>query len=124
MVSSCWLASRRVSFSVSPGFLLFRSFLHSEIDTFEGVNLVTNNQMGLHTLPGCTTPGGTQVNTSQTASTDCSYQANSNEGCKVVDTNTDSYGAAFASAGGGVFVTELAASGISWVTPFFLFGAM
>lgn len=84
-----------------------------EIDTFEGVNLVTNNQMGLHTLPGCTTPGGTQVNTSQTASTDCSYQANSNEGCKVVDTNTDSYGAAFASAGGGVFVTELAASGIS-----------
>jgi hypothetical protein len=77
---------------------------------------MTNNQMGLHTLPNCTTPNGTQLSTSQTASTDCSYLANSNEGCKVVDTNTDSYGAAFANAGGGVFVTEFANSGISWVT--------
>jgi len=104
----------------SPDFFISNSFLHSEIDVFEGVNLVTNNQMGLHTLPGCMTPGGNQVNTSQTASTDCSYLANSNEGCKVVDGNTNSYGEAFANAGGGVFVTEFAESGISCVTLFFI----
>jgi hypothetical protein len=110
------MAPRRVSSSVSLGIIISHLFPpHSEIDVFEGVNLGTNNQMGLHTLPGCTTPGGNQVKTSQTASTDCSYLANSNEGCKVVDTNTNSYGAAFGNAGGGVFVTEFATSGISWV---------
>ncbi|RDB18914.1 putative glycosidase C21B10.07 [Hypsizygus marmoreus] len=84
-----------------------------EIDTFEGVNLVTRNQMGLHTLPGCTAVGASQAASSITNSTDCSYLANSNEGCTVTDGNIESYGQAFANAGGGVFVTEFASSGIS-----------
>ena len=83
----------------------------SEIDTFEGVNQVTNNQMALHTNPGCT-----QVSPNQTStivnSTDCSVDSNSNEGCVVVNPSTASYGAGFASAGGGVFVTEFAETGI------------
>ncbi|THU89496.1 glycoside hydrolase family 16 protein [Dendrothele bispora CBS 962.96] len=83
-----------------------------EIDTFEGVNQVTMNQMGLHTTGGCT-----QVNPVQTSnminSTDCNFQTNSNEGCIVTNPTTKSYGADFASAGGGVFVTEFAEEGIS-----------
>ncbi|KAG5644552.1 hypothetical protein DXG03_008207 [Asterophora parasitica] len=88
------------------------------IDTLEGVNLMTNNQMGLHTLPGCTIVNPSQASTSQQQSSDCSYLTNSNQGCIVVDGNTDSYGQAFAAAGGGVFVTEFATSGISiWFFP-------
>lgn len=83
-----------------------------EIDTFEGVNQVTMNQMTLHTEPGCT-----QVSPNQTStivnSTDCSFEANSNQGCVVVDPSTASYGAGFAGAGGGVFVTEFAEVGVS-----------
>lgn len=83
-----------------------------EIDTFEGVNQVTMNQMALHTQPGCTQVSPVQSST-LINSTDCSYLANSNQGCVVTNPTTQSYGAAFASAGGGVFVTEFAASGIS-----------
>ncbi|KAK7464802.1 hypothetical protein VKT23_006008 [Stygiomarasmius scandens] len=83
-----------------------------EIDTFEGVNQVTMNQMGLHTTEGCT-----QVDPFQSSmlinSTDCNYLANDNEGCIVTNPTTKSYGADFASAGGGVFVTEFAEDGIS-----------
>ncbi|KAH7919467.1 glycoside hydrolase family 16 protein [Leucogyrophana mollusca] len=88
-----------------------------EIDTFEGVNLQTLNQMSLHTEPGCT-----QVSPNETStlvnSTDCSYDANSNQGCIVTDPSTASYGEGFASSGGGAFVTEFATSGISiWFFP-------
>ncbi|KAH7885188.1 glycoside hydrolase family 16 protein [Phlebopus sp. FC_14] len=88
-----------------------------EIDTFEGVNMQTNNQMSLHTEPGCT-----QVSPNETSalvnSTDCSYQANNNQGCIVTDPSTASFGAGFAGAGGGAFVTEFATSGISiWFFP-------
>ncbi|KAF8192188.1 glycoside hydrolase family 16 protein [Pholiota molesta] len=88
-----------------------------EIDTFEGVNLVTNNQMGLHTNPGCTVTGQQQSSTLLN-STDCSNLDNSNQGCITMDPNPASYGAAFAAAGGGVFVTEFATTGISvWFFP-------
>ncbi|KAG9003572.1 hypothetical protein FRB93_010990 [Tulasnella sp. JGI-2019a] len=88
-----------------------------EIDTFEGVNLVTNQQMGLHTNPGCTQVSPVETST-LINSTDCSYLTNSNEGCIVTNPATTSYGAGFASAGGGVWVTEFAESGISiWFFP-------
>ncbi|KAH7913963.1 glycoside hydrolase family 16 protein [Hygrophoropsis aurantiaca] len=88
-----------------------------EIDTFEGVNLQTLNQMSLHTEPGCT-----QVSPNETStlvnSTDCSYDANSNQGCIVTDPSTSSYGEGFANTEGGAFVTEFATSGISvWFFP-------
>ena len=36
----------------------------------------------------------------------CSIAANSGSGCTVNDTNTNSYGAGFAAAGGGVYIGE------------------
>ncbi|KAK0459967.1 glycoside hydrolase family 16 protein [Desarmillaria tabescens] len=83
-----------------------------EIDTFEGVNLVTMNQMALHTESGCTQVDPVQSST-LINSTDCNYEANSNSGCVVTDPSKASYGAQFASSGGGVFVTEYAETGIS-----------
>ncbi|KAF8895109.1 glycoside hydrolase family 16 protein [Infundibulicybe gibba] len=88
-----------------------------EIDTFEGVNLRTNNQISLHTNPGCVQTNPTQ-SSQLINSTDCSHLANSNQGCVVTDPSTASYGAGFAAAGGGVFATELADTGISiWFFP-------
>ncbi|PPR00752.1 hypothetical protein CVT24_000777 [Panaeolus cyanescens] len=83
-----------------------------EIDTFEGVNMITNNRMSLHTTPGCTQMGQQQTS-SQILSPDCSADDNNNMGCVNTDPNPASYGAPFAQAGGGIFVTELAASGVS-----------
>ncbi|OJA14187.1 hypothetical protein AZE42_06505 [Rhizopogon vesiculosus] len=83
-----------------------------EIDTFEGINLNTQNQMSLHTETGCTAVSQNQTSTLIT-STNCSYAANEDQGCIVTDPSTASYGAGFASAGGGAFVTEVASTGIN-----------
>ncbi|KIK98984.1 glycoside hydrolase family 16 protein [Paxillus rubicundulus Ve08.2h10] len=83
-----------------------------EIDTFEGVNLQTNNQMSLHTEPGCTQVSPNETSTLVT-STNCAYDANSNQGCIVQDPSTTSFGAGFAGPGGGAYVTEFATTGIS-----------
>lgn len=70
--------------------------------------------MGLHTESGCTQVSPVQSST-LINSTDCDYNTNSNEGCIVTNPTTKSYGADFASAGGGVFITEFAEDGISYV---------
>src|SRR6266576_5395399 len=76
--------------------------------------MVHNSQTSLHTKPGFTVVNAVQTST-LVNSTDCSFKTNSNEGCVVEDPDPNSYGAAFAAAGGGIFVTELAESGISCV---------
>ncbi|KAL0960921.1 hypothetical protein HGRIS_005928 [Hohenbuehelia grisea] len=83
-----------------------------EIDTFEGVNQVTHNQMGLHTTTGCNQVSPVQSST-LVNSTNCDHLADSNLGCIVTNPDAASYGQAFSAAGGGIFVTELASSGIS-----------
>jgi hypothetical protein len=83
-----------------------------EIDTFEGVNMVTRNQMGLHTDDGCKVVNPIQSST-LINSTDCSVHANNNLGCITTNPSPQSYGEAFAAAGGGIFVTEFATPGIS-----------
>ncbi|KAG1881912.1 glycoside hydrolase family 16 protein [Suillus tomentosus] len=83
-----------------------------EIDTFEGINTNTQNQMSLHTETGCTAISQNQTST-LVASTNCSYAANEDQGCIVTDPSTGSYGAGFASSGGGAFVTEMASTGIN-----------
>ncbi|KAH9950667.1 concanavalin A-like lectin/glucanase domain-containing protein [Amylocystis lapponica] len=84
-----------------------------EIDTFEGVNQVTMNQMTLHTSAGCTHSSSAVQSSTLVNSTDCNTALNGNQGCAITDPSTSSYGAAFANDGGGVFVTEFASSGIS-----------
>ncbi|KAI1796360.1 concanavalin A-like lectin/glucanase domain-containing protein [Ganoderma leucocontextum] len=69
-----------------------------EIDVLEAVNLMTANQMALHTSTGCT------VN-----STDCSQSS----GCTVTETQDNSYGQGFATAGGGVWATQFDTTGIN-----------
>jgi len=85
---------------------------HGEIDIIEGVNLVTQNQMGLHTLPGCMqTTGSDQLGTSG-SDPDCN-QGNASEGCSVKDTTSmPSYGQAFNNEGGGVWATQFDVSGV------------
>ncbi|KAJ9115881.1 hypothetical protein QFC22_005023 [Naganishia vaughanmartiniae] len=85
-----------------------------EIDTFEGVNNQAGNQMALHTNDGCTLVKDSSAPfTGAVNYTDCYVEANDNSGCTVIDGNSTSYGEAFATAGGGVWVTEFATTGIS-----------
>ena len=67
-----------------------------EIDTFETYNLAAHNQMTLHTQAGCKQVSAVQTST-VVNSTDCSYLANSNAGCSVMDPDDASDGAKFAS---------------------------
>lgn len=76
--------------------------------------MVHSSQSSLHTEPGCTVVNAVQTST-LVNSTDCSFQANDNEGCVIENPDPNSYGAAFAAGGGGIFVTEFAETGISYV---------
>ena len=82
-----------------------------EIDVLENVNLATNNQMTLHTSPGCTQAQGVQQ-LGKTSNTDCSLGANSSDGCTVVEQQPNSFGDGFNNAGGGVWATQFDESGI------------
>ncbi|KAF8587684.1 glycoside hydrolase family 16 protein [Ramaria rubella] len=84
-----------------------------EIDTWEYVNLAADYQSALHTLPGCTLDQNDASFKGLLNSTDCSYATNSNQGCVITNPSNNSYGAGFAAAGGGVFVTEFAEKGVS-----------
>lgn len=82
--------------------------LGGEIDIIEGVNLMTANQMALHTQDGCTQASSvTQSGTSGT--TNCTVDA----GCTVTETQDNSYGETFATAGGGVWAAQIDTTGIS-----------
>jgi len=89
-----------------------------EIDTLENVNLATANQMALHTLDGCNASSSAAM-TGALTDTDCGTDLPSKtQGCTVTDPNAASYGAAFASAGGGAWATLMDESGIFiWFWP-------
>lgn len=78
-----------------------------EVDIMEGINLMTNNQMALHTTPGCMQTPGEQ--TGATLETDCS----TDQGCLVAEKQPNSYGESFAQAGGGVWAVQFDDSVIS-----------
>src|ERR1700678_3847292 len=73
-----------------------------EIDIFENVNLATNNAYSLHTEDGCNASSLVAM-TGDLVSTVCFNETNFDEGCKVVDNSTNSFGQDFASSGGGAF---------------------
>ena len=81
-----------------------------EIDIVEGVNTYTNNQVTLHTDPGCTLPStnadvlgiaGTLVSTQ-----DCAAADTDNAGCGVRSVDTNSFGEGFNAMGGGVYASK------------------
>ncbi|KAI0772345.1 concanavalin A-like lectin/glucanase domain-containing protein [Trametes elegans] len=78
-----------------------------EIDIIEAVNQMTYNQMALHTQNGCTQPASV-TQTGTTSATNCSTDA----GCTVAEKQDNSFGAGFASAGGGVWAAQIDTSGI------------
>ncbi|KAI0633059.1 concanavalin A-like lectin/glucanase domain-containing protein [Trametes polyzona] len=78
-----------------------------EIDIIEAVNLMTYNQMALHTQNGCTQPSSV-TQTGSTGNTNCSTDA----GCTVAEKQSNSFGESFATAGGGVWATQIDTSGI------------
>ncbi|KAK4687336.1 hypothetical protein P7C73_g2792, partial [Tremellales sp. Uapishka_1] len=83
-----------------------------EIDIFEGINLVTTNQVALHTVgSGCLATSVAAFSGDLTYN-NCSTAANFGSGCTVNETDTASYGAAFANAGGGVYIAEFATESI------------
>lgn len=87
---------------------------NGEIDIVEGINGQTTNRMALHTYQAdtCIVSNTTAI-TGSIDLTNCSYTANSGSGCTSYTTDTSTYGAGFAAAGGGVYVTEFASTGIS-----------
>jgi hypothetical protein len=76
-----------------------------EIDIVEQVNVQTNNRYTLHTLDGCMHPAASAgtLETGTVVSTDCFNATNGDEGCIIEDPSANSFGAGFASNGGGVF---------------------
>ncbi|OJA18491.1 hypothetical protein AZE42_08011 [Rhizopogon vesiculosus] len=79
-----------------------------EIDIIEGINVMSANQMAIHTTPGCTqNVSEYQLGTSG-STTNCSEAS----GCTVTETSPNSYESGFAVAGGGVFATQFDSSGI------------
>lgn len=79
-----------------------------EIDIIEGINLMSANQISIHTTPGCTHNGSEYQLGTSGSTTDCSQPS----GCTVMETSPNSYGSSFAAAGGGVWATQFDVSGI------------
>ncbi|KAJ4475046.1 putative glycoside hydrolase family 16 protein [Lentinula aciculospora] len=73
-----------------------------EIDMIEGVHESTENQITMHTNAGCTLATG-QAITGTVSGTTCESSGSNNNGCPTMDTTPSGWGAAFNSAGGGVF---------------------
>lgn len=73
-----------------------------EIDIIEGVNLNTENQITLHSGPGCTL-NSTANTTAHLVSTECTSSAGADAGCAYAQQDPRSFGAGFNKAGGGVF---------------------
>jgi len=84
-----------------------------EIDILEGINGFTQNQVSLHTNPGCNMPWDMNNNQLSTLTTggynsyDCSSTDTSNQGCGSRDqTNDNSYGSGFNNVDGGVYASQ------------------
>lgn len=71
--------------------------------------MMTNNQMALHTTPGCMKPASSDAN--QTGST-LEHNCSLDQGCIVAETKANSYGEGFARAGGGVFAVQIDVKGV------------
>ncbi|KAL9043785.1 MAG: hypothetical protein Q9214_003038 [Letrouitia sp. 1 TL-2023] len=94
---------------------------NGEIDILEGANDQVNNQITLHTAPGCSIDN--QGFSGQLVTPNCDVNApgqDKNAGCAIRHPMADSmsFGAGFNAVGGGVYATEWTSQGISvWHFP-------
>jgi hypothetical protein len=88
-----------------------------EIDIVEGVHDQGHNQATLHTKNGCTAVPDNA--SGQQLSPNCGVQGTDNSGCGYADYSSgNSFGAGFNEAGGGTYVMQWVASGLSvWFFP-------
>jgi len=84
-----------------------------EIDVIEGVNLNTENQITLHSGPGCTL-NNSQPTSGHILGQQCASSSGSNSGCAYQQNDTRSFGAGFNAAGGGVFAHLWNSDGITF----------
>lgn len=70
--------------------------------------------MALHTTSGCEAQNSSSSDeySATLLNANCDKDANFNSGCNALDPKTTSAGQALANAGGGVWATEYAATGI------------
>jgi len=88
-----------------------------EIDIVEAVNDYTNNQMTIHTDPGCRLTTGDanalKISGNVIGGTDCAAATTGNQGCGIRSTMGNSFGAGFNRNGGGTYAMQWDTSGIS-----------
>ncbi|KAL5514171.1 hypothetical protein ACEPAG_2259 [Sanghuangporus baumii] len=92
-----------------------------EIDIIEGVNLMSANQMALHTTPGCyhsTPPQQLGASNSENSDGEDTSDCSTPSGCTVTETKEASFGSAFAAQGGGVWAVQFDVAGVYiWYFP-------
>lgn len=81
-----------------------------EIDLIEGVNLMSANQITIHSLPGCIPDKGTQFG-EKMGEIDCGA-GKGLVGCGAINRNSTSFGSGFNNAGGGVIAMAWDGNGI------------
>ncbi|KAG6891099.1 hypothetical protein C0995_014189 [Termitomyces sp. Mi166 len=88
-----------------------------EIDIVEAVHDYTNNQMTIHTNPGCTLPTANaqalSISGSVIGGTDCAALTTGNQGCGIRANSNVSFGAGFNKNGGGTYAMQWDSSGIA-----------
>jgi len=88
-----------------------------EIDIVEGVHDYTNNQATIHTNAGCTIassdPSKLLISGTLVAGTNCAALETGNQGCGMRSKQTNSFGATFNGAGGGVYAMQWDETGVS-----------
>ncbi|KAG6837902.1 hypothetical protein H0H93_013055 [Arthromyces matolae] len=87
-----------------------------EIDIVEAVNDYTNNQMTIHTNPGCTLPTSSSstlgISGLVIGGTDCAAITTGNQGCGIRANSSVSFGAGFNNNGGGTYAMQWDSTGI------------
>ena len=91
----------------SGSYMLLLPHSFREIDILEAINVMPNNQMALHTTPGCTHPS-TASELGVAGMGDCSTAA----GCTVMESSPNSFESGFALMGGGVWACQFDVAGI------------
>ncbi|KAL0950671.1 hypothetical protein HGRIS_007456 [Hohenbuehelia grisea] len=88
-----------------------------EIDIVEGVHDYTNNQMTIHTDPGCrlstTDAGSLKISGAVIGGQDCAAASTGNQGCGIRASASNSFGAAFNRNGGGVYAMQWDSTGVA-----------